>query len=265
MSARTRSKRKATAVPEEEVTAPSKPAKRARRGKQEPKKQNPPEPVAPPPDLPDLPDLPPPPIVPPPEIFPAADVTMEYPAKDSGPTTMDKSSLNQEPPHLEANEGPEDDPVDVIARERVAPERVADLYLDTVNRTALDFDFEKVCSISLSNLNVYGCLVCGKYFQGRSKKSPAYAHSISNDHHVFINLESTQVSVLSQSRRLLLIYYYVVGIRSPRWLSSLRPIIGGHFSRACTEIHTSICTRAIRTSAVVRSEFESIYAGLRRP
>jgi hypothetical protein len=30
----------------------------------------------------------------------------------------------------------------------------------------LDFDFEKLCSISLSNLNVYACLVCGKYFQG---------------------------------------------------------------------------------------------------
>lgn len=31
----------------------------------------------------------------------------------------------------------------------------------------LDFDFEKVCSVSLSNLNVYACLVCGKYYQGR--------------------------------------------------------------------------------------------------
>ena len=29
----------------------------------------------------------------------------------------------------------------------------------------LDFDFEKVCSISNSHLNVYACLVCGKYFQ----------------------------------------------------------------------------------------------------
>ena len=247
MSARTRSKRKAAAVPEPEVTAPSKPAKRARRGKQQPEKQDPPEPVAPPPDLP---DLLPPPIEPPPEAIPAADVTMEYPGKDGGSTTMDKSTLNQEPPHLEANEGPEDDPVDVVPRERVAPERVADLYLDTVNRAALDFDFEKVCSISLSNLNVYGCLVCGKYFQGRSKKSPAYAHSISDDHHVFINLESAQVSVLSHYRPLLLMYYYAIGIRSPRWLSSLRPIPRGHFSRARAEIHTSIRSRAIRTSAV---------------
>jgi U4/U6.U5 tri-snRNP-associated protein 2 len=39
-------------------------------------------------------------------------------------------------------------------------------YLDTIDRYMLDFDFEKVCSVSLSNLNVYACLVCGKYFQG---------------------------------------------------------------------------------------------------
>ena len=35
-----------------------------------------------------------------------------------------------------------------------------------INRKLLDFDFEKLCSVSLSNLNVYGCLCCGKYFQG---------------------------------------------------------------------------------------------------
>lgn len=33
-------------------------------------------------------------------------------------------------------------------------------------RSVLDFDFEKLCSISLSHINVYACLVCGKYFQG---------------------------------------------------------------------------------------------------
>jgi U4/U6.U5 tri-snRNP-associated protein 2 len=40
------------------------------------------------------------------------------------------------------------------------------LFLETINRSRLDFDFERVCSVSLSNLNVYACLVCGKYFQG---------------------------------------------------------------------------------------------------
>lgn len=91
------------------------------------------------------------------------------------------------------------------------PVRASDLYLDTVfsiqlpspllillkiNRAALDFDFEKVCSVSTSNINVYGCLVCGKYYQGRGRKSYAYAHSIHDDHHVFINLASTKVYVL---------------------------------------------------------------------
>jgi U4/U6.U5 tri-snRNP-associated protein 2 len=67
-----------------------------------------------------------------------------------------------------------------------------------VNRAALDFDFEKLCSVSLSNINVYGCLVCGKYFQGRGRNSYAYAHSIHDDHHVFINLETTKVCLLRQ-------------------------------------------------------------------
>lgn len=39
-------------------------------------------------------------------------------------------------------------------------------FLDTIDRTVLDFDFEKLCSVSLSNNNVYACMVCGKYFQG---------------------------------------------------------------------------------------------------
>ena len=52
-------------------------------------------------------------------------------------------------------------------------------YLDTIDRLSLifhsifhilfrgvlDFDFEKLCSISLSHVNVYACMVCGKYFQ----------------------------------------------------------------------------------------------------
>ncbi|KAF8641080.1 hypothetical protein AX17_000724 [Amanita inopinata Kibby_2008] len=70
------------------------------------------------------------------------------------------------------------------------------LISQKIKRTALDFDFEKVCSVCLSNINVYGCLVCGKYFQGRGRKSYAYAHSIHDDHHVFINLETTKVYVL---------------------------------------------------------------------
>lgn len=73
-----------------------------------------------------------------------------------------------------------------------------DLYLDTIDRHVLDFDFEKLCSISLSNINVYACLVCGKYFQGRGPKSHAYYHSLDEDHHVYINLQTQKVYVLPE-------------------------------------------------------------------
>ncbi|XP_059473483.1 U4/U6.U5 tri-snRNP-associated protein 2 [Neocloeon triangulifer] len=61
-------------------------------------------------------------------------------------------------------------------------------YLDTINRHVLDFDFEKLCSVSLSRINVYACLVCGKYFQGRGQNTFAYTHSVAESHHVFLNL-----------------------------------------------------------------------------
>lgn len=80
-------------------------------------------------------------------------------------------------------------------------------YLDTINRSVLDFDFEKLCSVSLTRINVYACLVCGKvscrkvmptnkiklyfsfqYFQGRGTNTHAYTHSVAEYHHVFLNL-----------------------------------------------------------------------------
>ena len=64
------------------------------------------------------------------------------------------------------------------------------------NFQVLDFDFEKFCSVSLSNLNVYGCLVCGKYFGGRAESSHAFTHSLEQDHHVFINLHTEKVYCL---------------------------------------------------------------------
>ncbi|KAG5673426.1 hypothetical protein PVAND_003474 [Polypedilum vanderplanki] len=63
-------------------------------------------------------------------------------------------------------------------------------FLDTINRHVLDFDFEKLCSISLTRINVYACLVCGKYFQGRGKSTHAYTHSVAESHHVFLNLSN---------------------------------------------------------------------------
>ena len=62
-------------------------------------------------------------------------------------------------------------------------------YLDTINRSVLDFDFEPSCSVSLeSGHHVYGCLVCGKFFRGRGKQTPAYTHSVDESHFVYVHL-----------------------------------------------------------------------------
>jgi len=72
-------------------------------------------------------------------------------------------------------------------------------YLDTINRKVLDFDFQKVCSVSLNNFNVYACLVCGMYFQGRGKGTHAYLHSLEVDHHMFINLDNERIYCLPEN------------------------------------------------------------------
>jgi len=83
-------------------------------------------------------------------------------------------------------------------RQSAPTEGYGDLYLDTIDRNVLDFDFEKLCSVSLSNINVYACLVCGKYFQGRGPKSHAYFHALEENHHVFINMGTQKVYVLPE-------------------------------------------------------------------
>ena len=66
-------------------------------------------------------------------------------------------------------------------------------YLSQINRKALDFDMQKVCSVTLSNQNVYCCLVCGKFFSGRGQGTPVHTHSVQHSHFVFINLHSTKI------------------------------------------------------------------------
>jgi U4/U6.U5 tri-snRNP-associated protein 2 len=92
-----------------------------------------------------------------------------------------------------------DETVNVVPKRQKQPmEGYSDLYLDTINRAVLDFDFEKLCSVSLSNINVYACLVCGKYYQGRGPKSHAYFHALDVGHHVYVNLETKKVYVLPE-------------------------------------------------------------------
>jgi U4/U6.U5 tri-snRNP-associated protein 2 len=76
-------------------------------------------------------------------------------------------------------------------------------YLDTINRRVLDFDFEKLCSVTLSNVNVYACLVCGKYFQGKGLNTPASTHSLDDDHHVFMNLHNCKIYCLPDGYEIL--------------------------------------------------------------
>ncbi|GJQ14898.1 hypothetical protein GpartN1_g6689.t1 [Galdieria partita] len=72
-------------------------------------------------------------------------------------------------------------------------------YMDTIDRTVLDFDYEKLCCVTLERHNVYACLVCGKYFQGRGPKTPAFAHAIEYDHHLFVHLETEKVYCLPEN------------------------------------------------------------------
>lgn len=93
----------------------------------------------------------------------------------------------------------DDEPAISAPRRQNAPsEGYSDLYLDTIKRALLDFDFEKLCSVTLSNINVYACLVCGTYFQGRGPKSQAYFHALEVGHHVYINMETKKVFVLPE-------------------------------------------------------------------
>merc|ERR1719379_1950990 len=66
-------------------------------------------------------------------------------------------------------------------------------YLDTISRNLIDFDFEKYCSTSMSPINVYACLVCGKYYQGRGKNTYVYLHCLEYSHHIFMNLNDGKV------------------------------------------------------------------------
>ena len=98
---------------------------------------------------------------------------------------------------FEVDEEDDEKPAATI-RQHAPTEGYDDLYLDTINRKVLDFDFEKLCSVTLSNINVYACLVCGKYFQGRGPKSQAYFHALDEGHHVFVNMEAKRVYVLPE-------------------------------------------------------------------
>jgi U4/U6.U5 tri-snRNP-associated protein 2 len=61
-------------------------------------------------------------------------------------------------------------------------------HLPTIQRSHLDFDFDHVCSVTLSNRNVHVCLVCGKFFSGRGPDSPLMSHVLSMEHFICMSL-----------------------------------------------------------------------------
>ncbi|MCJ1451265.1 hypothetical protein MMC28_001601 [Mycoblastus sanguinarius] len=98
----------------------------------------------------------------------------------------------------EEGEQDEQSAYSATSRQQAPLEGYTDLYLDTINRSVLDFDFEKLCSVTLSNINVYACLVCGKYYQGRGPRSHAYFHALEVGHHVYVNMQTKRVYVLPE-------------------------------------------------------------------
>lgn len=261
---RSRAKAKASTAPEEDTEVPPKPSKRPRTKKDAPQ----PDPVVEEAPLAQTADL----------QQAQAPLTSTVHPVDS-PSLVENSTLAQEKPednaprmddemattNVEQVADPDADPdlePEPGYAEVKAPQRAADLYLDTVNRAVLDFDFEKVCSVSLSNINVYGCLVCGKYFQGRSKKSPAYSHSIHDDHHVFMNLETTQVSLALGLLSLQTIKTLSSGLRAAGWICSFGPILKRYCSCLSTPVHFRRCQILLHCQTIVRSQFSSLLAWL---
>ena len=116
------------------------------------------------------------------------------------PPAKDDQATNGHASQMPTNDGEQDsDEEDAPTSRRTAPdENYSDLYLDTISRKNMDFDFEKLCSVTLSNINVYACLVCGKYFSGRGPKTPAYFHALEISHHVYINMSTKKVYVLPE-------------------------------------------------------------------
>lgn len=69
-------------------------------------------------------------------------------------------------------------------------------YLEWIDRKRLDFDFERICSVTLTKSNVYVCLTCGKFFHGRSHNSPLHCHTLQESHPLHMHLETGAVYLM---------------------------------------------------------------------
>ncbi|KAF7337622.1 putative mRNA-splicing protein ubp10 [Mycena sanguinolenta] len=86
--------------------------------------------------------------------------TRPSPGEDERPSKRTKVSSEEEDAEILPNPANDEDEAEDLEDTWQEPTeaRASDLYLDT--------------AMSLTNINIYGCLVCGKYFQGRGRNSP---------------------------------------------------------------------------------------------
>lgn len=75
----------------------------------------------------------------------------------------------------------------------MSDEDTQELLRTFVDRRRLDFDFEKVCAVSLAQDHLYVCLTCGRFLQGRTPNTPAHVHSLAEEHPLFMNLQTKRV------------------------------------------------------------------------
>lgn len=83
----------------------------------------------------------------------------------------------------------------VVSDKKVKVDSLTNELKKNINLQKVDFDLPLQCSVSHSTCDVYCCLQCGKYFQGRHQQSPAFQHSIASRkdslaHNLYINLET---------------------------------------------------------------------------
>ncbi|CAL8469242.1 g8783 [Coccomyxa elongata] len=120
-------------------------------------------------------------------------------AHQNGTSEAEQTSEHPSKSHA-VDQGDEDldQPVQPVRRAAQVKKGNECPYLDTVTKQNLDFDFEKCCSVSLSPVNVYACLVCGKYFQGRGQQTHAFTHALETGHHMFMKLSDGRVYCLPE-------------------------------------------------------------------
>ncbi|MES1909507.1 MAG: hypothetical protein MHM6MM_002235 [Cercozoa sp. M6MM] len=91
------------------------------------------------------------------------------------------------------DEGDDISPMELLRRQqKIAAEQLSNRcpFLDSIDRNALDFDQDPRCEVTMSELNVYVCLVCGCYLAGRHSGSPAHTHALADNHRVFVQLST---------------------------------------------------------------------------